>query len=284
MTNTNILSRINGFDRRTKIFYVSTVALSLGLVVFGACVFLLSDTSKASSELESLAFEDPFKYEKSDETDETNRATFPTTVSPTLPAIVLRPSHSESLRASVKPSTYLSSNPSEVSSSTPSLSVIPSVVHSSSPSTSSSPSYNPSDSPSTTSAPSEMPSFSPSSQPSDSQSISIAPSFKPSVPPTSSAPTLSSSPTLSGSPSDVPLFPSNEEPYLPDPSYFNYNVDSEYGPKSWENVTVNSTDNYWYEIGFDENLCGSNAQSPIGELNQLFGTIAQCGMKDGHRC
>lgn len=265
MTNTNILSRINGFDRRTKIYYVLALAVSLGFVVFGACVFLLVDTSKEYSELESLAFEDRL----SDETpDETRRDTFPTTVSPALPAVVLRPSYSELLRASVKPSTYLSSKPSEVSSSTPSLSAIPTVAHSNRPSASTSPSYYPSDIPSSTSAPTEMPSFSPSIRPSNGPSISLTPSSEPSTPPTSSAPTISSSPTLTGSPSEVPLFPSHEEPSLPDPTYFNYNVASKYGPKNWENVTVlNSTDNYWYEFGFVENLCGSELQSPIGELN-----------------
>jgi carbonic anhydrase len=64
-----------------------------------------------------------------------------------------------------------------------------------------------------------------------------------------------------------PLFQSHDEPVDPDRTYFNYNTgaNSKYGPRNWKNVTVlNSTENYWYEFGFVENMCDvGTAQSPI---------------------
>jgi hypothetical protein len=84
------------------------------------------------------------------------------------------------------------------------------------------------------------------------------------LPPLPLPPKSSSSPTMTATPTLEPIFQTHDPPDNPDPTYFNYNTVSKYGPRSWSNLTVfNSTENYWREFGFVENRCNGGAQSPI---------------------
>ncbi len=81
---------------------------------------------------------------------------------------------------------------------------------------------------------------------------------------TTSQPTMHPHPTLSGFPSQEPEFQPHSEPQNPNPTYFNYNPASIFGPNQWGDITaLNSTDNYWFEFGFVENRCNADDQSPI---------------------
>lgn len=262
MRETSLLSKINGLPRRAKIFYVSSFAISMALIVFGACVWALTETDSKSSKLQNSAVgnnigQGGYTGDKTTSLHLTNRPSnreSVPTISPVIP-IRLRPlqqvSSQSGLRATSVPSSHPtldasnmpSTPPTEDPSSLPSFD--PSVSHSILPSIDLS------------TIPSEVPSMNPSSS---------DPTFTPSIHPLSLPPTSSSVPSTTAAPSDVPPFASHEEPIDPDPTYFNYNTrsDSMYGPRSWENVTVlNSTENYWNEFGFNENMCGTDAQSPI---------------------
>jgi carbonic anhydrase len=257
MPATSLLSKINGLPRRTKIFYVSSIAISLALVVFGACLWALTGTYSASSKLEGSSVGYMGNETTSIHlTNSTSKHESVPTISPVLP-ILLRPTKPESSQSGLRAMT------TSVPSNHPTLDA--SYMPSTPPTeyTSTAPSLDPSESPSSlhSTEPSNIPSEVPSQNPSSSD-----PTFTPSNHPLSLPPTSSSVPTTTAAPSDVPPFPSHEEPIHPDPTYFNYNsrADSKYGPRSWENVTVpNSTDNYWNEFGFNENMCGADAQSPI---------------------
>lgn len=260
--NDSIFSKIKRLDRRAKIFYISSVGLSLALIVFGACVWALTESDTLSSKFESSAAGDATNHNDQSDfiADEAvplyptnspsvayNRESLPTD-SPVLPSITLWPPYNEPawLRASATPSTYHTTNPSNMPSTNPSGK------------SSESPSGQPSNEPSPTSSetPSQIPSMKSSSYP----------TLEPSISSPSLSPTSSSVPSTSAAPSNEPLFPSHTEPIDPDPTYFNYNTsaDSMYGPNRWENVTVlNSTENYWHEFGFVENRCGAGTQSPI---------------------
>ena len=102
----------------------------------------------------------------------------------------------------------------------------------------------------------------------------MSPILYPTNSPTSSSrPTTSVEPTTTNLPTQIPLFPTHNEPDQPLPTFFNYNTSesSRYGPHSWGNVTVlNSTaQNYWHEFGFVTNNCGNKgAQSPIDVCTQ----------------
>ncbi|KAL3766476.1 hypothetical protein ACHAWO_004651 [Cyclotella atomus] len=261
MRETSLLSKINGLPRRAKIFYVSSFAISVALIVFGACVWALTETDSKSSKLQNSAVgnnigQGGYTGDKTTSLHLTNRPSNRESVPTISPVIPIRlPSQQESSQSGLRASSVPSSHPTLDASNMPSTpptedpsslpSFDPSVSHSILPSIDLS------------TIPSEVPSMNPSSS---------DPTFTPSIHPLSLPPTSSSVPSTTAAPSDVPPFASHEEPIDPDPTYFNYNTrsDSMYGPRSWEIVTVlNSTENYWNEFGFNENMCGTDAQSPI---------------------
>ena len=218
-------------------------------------MWVMSDSNAISSQLENLAVDETTSRRHDDQalddTDITlsfNPTNFPSATQdlklPTadspfgLRATSASPTSKPSELPSLEPTNKPSNNPSEL----PSLE----------------PTNKPSNNPSPT--PTIIPSYLPSLEPSSSN-----PTLLPTTPLPSSQPTSSSYPTSTTSPSDVPLFQSHDKPIDPDSTYFNYNIgDLEYGPSNWENVTVlNSTENYWHEFGFIENMCGAGAQSPV---------------------
>ena len=253
MTRESLLSKINGLDRRSKIFYISSVALSIALIVFGASVWLLDDSNEISSTLENLSVgETIITRRHDDQAADDDVAVITLSFNPTnFPSatqdFMLPTSSPFGLRAtSISPTSEPSEEPTKEQSSNPSET----------------PSLKP------TNKPSNYPSFSPTTKPSYSPSddpSSSDPTLMPSTSQPSSRPTLSSYPTRTTSPSDVPLFRSHDKPVDTDSTYFNYNTwDVEFGPSNWKNVTVlNSTENYWHEFGFDENMCGAGGQSPV---------------------
>lgn len=132
-----------------------------------------------------------------------------------------------------------------------------------------------------TATPSASPTASPSAAPTGtpSASPSASPSAAPTVAPTgtpSAGPTSAPTATPTQSPTPEGYIYANPEPLNPPPGYFNYDPNSEYGPKNWHKVNTN---NHWLrEFGpsgfgpwngfFNEDLtknnCGGRArkQSP----------------------
>jgi hypothetical protein len=279
----NIVSNFQKLNPRTKLIYLSSVAISIGLLVFGICIWALDEVYGATSNLESSFLGDSYGDRdgvgiiaplsptnapslKTAEDEEYNKESFqrlPTFFPSFAPKQSKSAEPSQSgLRATLKPtiSTQQLFDHSEE----------PSHGHTEHPSNNPSkrPSPKPSLSPSSFS-PSKVPSMSPLGRPSMSPSSNYPtsiPTLSPNWFSPSLSPTSSSSPTATTSPTNEPLFKTHEEPPNPNLTYFNYNTrwDSKFGPNSWENVTVlNSTDNYWYEFGYVDNMCGMGTQSPI---------------------
>ena len=122
-----------------------------------------------------------------------------------------------------------------------------------------------------TGAPSAAPSYTPSYSP--SATPSSEPTTNPSSPPTqSSSPTSTptSKPTLH--PTSPPTFSTAQVPSNPNSGYFNYDLNSKYGPRNWKNIAeIKKSDPgyFWhtFSLGDDNdsrNDCGSDKkQSPI---------------------
>ena len=118
----------------------------------------------------------------------------------------------------------------------------------------------------TTEEPTESPTGSPVSDPPTAAPITTEPSAGPTASPVETLPT--SSPTK-GPTSE---FIDNSEPDDPPGGYFNYDLQSDFGPKKWHKVKPQKTEeyNYWKEFkdvikeDLDKNYCDSSAQqSPI---------------------
>ncbi|KAL3793129.1 hypothetical protein HJC23_005631 [Cyclotella cryptica] len=273
MVESSIFRQINRLSPRNKILYLSTVGISFALIVFGICVWALSGRYDSSSKLTSSSFGE-IAYQSRDETTDTTHSVVP--VYPTKPPSFERKDYQgESFPTPLElvPSIALGPSPSREHNS-PGLraTMIPSsnlTAVLSTPDPSRGPTQNPSEYPSRSpsSAPTSHPRFSPSTSPIDMPSMGPSASplmFVPTLLPVSLPPKSSSSPTMTAAPTSEPTFQTHDLPANPDPTYFNYNTDSKYGPSSWENVTVlNSTENYWREFGFLENRCNTGAQSPI---------------------
>ena len=132
------------------------------------------------------------------------------------------------------------------------------------------------DSSTTTSTP--IPTTKPTEEPTESPTgspVSDPPTAAPITPEPSAGPTASPVETLpTSSPTKGPTseFIDNSEPDDPPGGYFNYDLQSDFGPKKWHKVKPQKTEeyNYWKEFkdvikeDLDKNYCDSSAQqSPI---------------------
>lgn len=266
----SIFHTIQRLSPRLRMFFLSSFAISLALIVFGVCLLTFDESGGSSSKLSNFGTDTtsslnenggslqesdiPTNYpsllrERTMHPESLSESSFvPTKLSSTYPTSVpgkhptqTNPPSSEPLYPSLTPSSVPTPNPS----------VDPSFVLSIDPSRT--PSFSPTFQP--TFLPTAPPSKIPTNEPTHIQSV------KPTK--NTGRPSASHYPTTTNMPTAELEFQTHDEPENPNSSFFNYNIsaDAQYGPSVWENV--NSTANYWQEFGFVENRCNVAPQSPI---------------------